>query len=66
MEYSEKIKSTKLVILEAKKFIKKAEESISALEKEIDQGGYKYQFKEVAAAKRASMDLSRALSEFRK
>lgn len=66
MYYEEKIKKTKRAILEANRFIEKALEAIAVLEKERDFGGYKIQFKEVGAAKRASMDLTRELSEFRK
>lgn len=50
-------------VYEAKRFIKKAEEAIKVL---VDDEYATFGCKETAAAKRSSMDLTRALAQLRK
>ena len=57
------IDGLKAAMIEAERFIKKADIAICALE---DDHYKSFGSKETGAAKRASMDLTRALSEMRK
>jgi hypothetical protein len=52
------------IITEAERFIKKAREAQKAIEN--SEQSYYLHPKETGAAKRASMDLTRALAEFRR
>lgn len=66
MRYDEKIEQLRIAVEESERFIKKAREAIKACEKENISGYYSSYVKEVAAAKRASMDLTRCLVLVRK
>jgi hypothetical protein len=57
-----KIENLNKAILEAERFIEKAELAVIAIERD---GNYQYSFKDLASAKRASMDLTRALVSVR-
>ena len=54
--------SLKEAIAEARRFIVKAESA----ERTVSKTGYIYPSKEIAAAKRASMDLTRSLADLRR
>jgi len=66
-----KVNEKQLVALEnavdeAERFIEKAKAALKRINDEDDRGYWCYSSKENAAAKRASMDLSRALTEVRR
>lgn len=63
--HSSQIKAYQEAISEAKRFIKKAEAAITDLTPDKEEKYEKYQSKHNAAAKRASMDLTRALVDVR-
>lgn len=58
--------SLKNAVAEAERFIRLAEEAIKELEADDENDWHKASYMEVAAAKRASMDLTRLLSVVRK
>jgi len=56
-------RNLEVAIAEAKRFLQKAEE---LHEKNTHSGQYYYASKETGAARRSSMDLTRALADFRR
>lgn len=58
-----KKETLKVCIEEAERFLKRAKELEAANEEDLEY--YCYNFKEQAAIKRASMDLSRSLADLR-
>jgi len=60
-----KIEKLQIAIDESRRFIRKAEAARKRLKEDNKYGGFSGS-KETAAAKRASLDLTRALSDMRK